>query len=510
MTFDLQWKESMVELLDQLELWDPESSDLAREALEAAGDVDRFQQYATLYIRYLQIFRRLEESYDQTVHPQKRMDLKKTLEAVMGRVLEVKETLIGLKGGVNFINLDDVLVDLKLAPDVLEVPVPKFFIEDQAHLLEEREKYLDVLLKEAGIVSKPTTAGASDTMTLESAIRVVQLNERGRQGRSRAKFMKEIRAGEEREKRLLAAGEDAIEPEKMALLAQRCWRGYISRKQTRAMRAEELVFIGMAPPPDKPPEEDPKLKEQEVKARRKLIQAQHEQEYRDDLVKQKDVVYMAEGPDMKEEMMDQLRDWYIKYRERQGEFPQFPPEEEEEPTAEELAAQAAAAAGGGKDAKGGKDAGKKGKGGEEVEAPPPPPAYFVDALQDTFQEWTDKWQHRDDTNNFAQKHDVHLVKQMVRPEVETRVRDEVNALIEKELNNLKEAYDRDMKAKKAKGAKKGKKGKGKKGARACPFFSPATPSQPLPAAACRCLPPSLPHPCLPTSHPSPHLLPTSS
>ena len=181
-----------------------------REALEQAGDVDRFQQYATLYIRYLQIFRRLEESYDQLVHPQKRMDLRKTLEAVMGRVLEVKETLTGLKGGVNFINLDDVLVDLKLAPDVLEVPVPKFFIEDQAHLLEEREKYLDVLLKEAGIVAKPPPGiGASDTMTLESAIRVVQLNERGRQGRSRAKFMKEIRAGEEREKRLLAAGEDA-------------------------------------------------------------------------------------------------------------------------------------------------------------------------------------------------------------------------------------------------------------------------------------------------------------
>ena len=31
-------------------------------------------------------------------------------------------------------------------------------------------------------------------MTLESAIRVVQLNERGRQGRQRAKFMKEIRS----------------------------------------------------------------------------------------------------------------------------------------------------------------------------------------------------------------------------------------------------------------------------------------------------------------------------
>ena len=48
-------------------------------------------------------------------------------------------------------------------------------------------------------------------------------------------------------------------------------------------------------------------------------------------------VYVTEGPDMKEEMMDQLRDWYIKYREREGTFPDFPPEEEEEPTAEELA-----------------------------------------------------------------------------------------------------------------------------------------------------------------------------
>ena len=77
--------------------------------------------------------------------------------------------------------------------------------------------------------------------------------------------------------------------------------------------------------------------------------------------------------------MDQLRDWYIKYREREGEFPQFPPdEEEEEPPPAEAGKDA------GKDAKGGKDAkkdAKKGKGAEEVEEGPPPPAYFLDALQ---------------------------------------------------------------------------------------------------------------------------------
>ena len=202
MTFDLAWKEAMVELLDQLQEMDPEAEGSeAFTRLETANEMEKFQMYATLYIRYLQIFRALEESYDMTVHPQKRIDIKKTLEAVMGRVLEVKETLVTLKNGVNFINLDDVLVDLKLTPDVLEVPVPKFFIEDQGALLEQREQYLDVLLKEAGLESKPGAgAGPMDTMTLESAIRVVQLNERGRQGRQRAKFMKEIRAGEERER----------------------------------------------------------------------------------------------------------------------------------------------------------------------------------------------------------------------------------------------------------------------------------------------------------------------
>ena len=42
------------------------------------------------------------------VHPQKRMDIKKALEAVIGRVLEVKEKLTDLNKKVSFINLDDV------------------------------------------------------------------------------------------------------------------------------------------------------------------------------------------------------------------------------------------------------------------------------------------------------------------------------------------------------------------------------------------------------------------
>ncbi len=39
---------------------------------------------------------------------------------------------VKLNGGQDFINLDETLVDLKLGPEVLEVPVPRFFREDRA------------------------------------------------------------------------------------------------------------------------------------------------------------------------------------------------------------------------------------------------------------------------------------------------------------------------------------------------------------------------------------------
>lgn len=65
----------------------------------------------------------------------------------------------------------------------------------------------------------------------------------------------------------------------------------------------------MAPPPAKPKDQDPLVKEVAVKQRRKQIQAQHEDDYREALVTLDKDVYAMEGPDMKEEMMDQLRDW---------------------------------------------------------------------------------------------------------------------------------------------------------------------------------------------------------
>ena len=53
-TFEAQWKEGMIELLDQLELLDPLNNASVQESLDTQEPSELFQHYATLYIRYLQ------------------------------------------------------------------------------------------------------------------------------------------------------------------------------------------------------------------------------------------------------------------------------------------------------------------------------------------------------------------------------------------------------------------------------------------------------------------------
>ena len=43
---------------------------------------EAYQHFCFLYVSYIQVFRKLEDCYDQCVHPQKRQDIKLSLEAV--------------------------------------------------------------------------------------------------------------------------------------------------------------------------------------------------------------------------------------------------------------------------------------------------------------------------------------------------------------------------------------------------------------------------------------------
>jgi hypothetical protein len=89
------------------------------------------QHVGCLYIKYIDIYRKLEECYDQMVHPQKRHDVKQVLESTMLRICEIKQQLIDhqARTGSLYVHLDQLLFDLKYDPSAIEIPVPRYFKE---------------------------------------------------------------------------------------------------------------------------------------------------------------------------------------------------------------------------------------------------------------------------------------------------------------------------------------------------------------------------------------------
>uniref|UniRef100_A0A3Q2DG02 ATPase AAA-type core domain-containing protein n=1 Tax=Cyprinodon variegatus TaxID=28743 RepID=A0A3Q2DG02_CYPVA len=144
------WKEAMLELSHLLaEELPPEPPPPQRDRLVF------FQQLATLYVRYIQVFRQLEEAHNGLVHPQKRRLIRVILNGVMGRILELKNDMVETEfSEYHYVN--DVLHALKLTPVSFSFEV-------------------------------------RGLMTEKEAIQIFQMVERARQGRKRAKLSKQTK-----------------------------------------------------------------------------------------------------------------------------------------------------------------------------------------------------------------------------------------------------------------------------------------------------------------------------
>ena len=237
-TYDLLWRETMRDLLDMLELDPPTDED----------EDEAFQHFSYLYIKYVQIFKNLEDCYDQHVHPQKRLDVKEVLEAVMGRMLEIKQYLTNLSG-LKFIHFDDILVDLKLIPETLELPVPRYFVDERQKDLALREKLVQTLIASRDADREPDAEVEGEKMSVEDAVRIIQMNERGRQGIQRARFMKEIRKQEDLEKKLRDAGQPETDPDSAAVVIQKLFRGFKTMKQVHQTSNPKPQNLRILPQP---------------------------------------------------------------------------------------------------------------------------------------------------------------------------------------------------------------------------------------------------------------------
>ncbi|KAI9190051.1 hypothetical protein H9P43_001484 [Blastocladiella emersonii ATCC 22665] len=484
-TYTNAWREISADIAQQQEYENPKDPALIPKDRDSA-----LLHLTHLYAKYVRIFQRLEIAHDQILHPQKKRLLRDLLMAVMGRLLEISLQIYEIDAS-DFPDMDSVYFDLKMIPDDLSVPVPRCFAEERAKVLKEREALLDSKgARPLAIENKV----AFPELTVEEAVAILQRNERGRQGRIRAKYMRDIRQQEDQDADLDGT-HDELQVVKAVQKIQRVWRGYLGRRLAAEERRKEAEFLGMATIPS--------FTQRNIMTanmkQRKDLQAQHEEEYQQALVSVKEKIRKVEGPDMKESYQDAFRQWYMDFKRDTSKFPDFPPDEEwklpgfkfgqkpAEPapgTAAEAAAPATPSGGKGKDAgkrdagkkdAGKKDAGKKdakkgGKGGDAAEEPEPllvnTNSNYLKAVQDKQTAYLKDWRSKDETDNFAQRHDVEIIKGDKRLEVDTEIKDELFAALREELENLKLAMEKDSKKKKKDGGKKkkkDKKGGGKKG-----------------------------------------------
>ncbi|XP_076026838.1 dynein regulatory complex protein 11 [Genypterus blacodes] len=432
------------------------------------------QGLAVSFLKYLQVLRSLEAWYEQLVQPQKRRTLRALLEALMGRLLELKSLMVEVE--LSEVHcFDDLLLVLKMMPKDLEVPIPRYFMREKMQVMKDREEILAHILNQQGLTDQetPRDSACSKQMSLDEALRVLQACERARQGRLRAGVMDRFLQRDGLRRPTVAQN-----PDRAATRIQKVWRGFSQRKQTEQERTEEMIFLGMLPR-GPPAPGAALLQAQRSETRRRLLQEQKEAEYQGALLSIRESVRTAEETDLKENLQEQIRQWFNESRDATGKFPDFPDAEDggsasvfAEKTPEQVAAelrvkdeQREKKKNQKKKKKQGKNEKKKKKAETEERAGWTKPAScFLPAVLDGVKLYEDVWQGRDESLNLQQHFDAQIVKEETRKEVELEVRVQVDELMREELKalKLKVDYDKGKKKKKKKKSKKSSKKKKKK------------------------------------------------
>ncbi|KAM5303199.1 IQ and AAA domain-containing protein 1-like [Glossophaga mutica] len=418
-----------------------------------------------LYLYYLTLLRRFDTLYDQMVQPQKRRLLRRLLDSVAGRVLELKDEMVRVDL-CEYHYLDRLLQDLQLTPAELEVPIPKYFQQEQSSTAHERALLLEDILYR----TKPAPFQESvPEMSRTEAIILLQTAERARQGRIRANFLRDIRREEERDRKIKEGGQLKFSQDQAAITIQKVWKGYLQRKHTQQDRQKEMEFIGMLLPPSQWEDSGTLFQASIREDARRLLQKEKEEEFQMAVVKTQNYLKETEGPYVKEKIQEQIRQWFIECHALTGRFPDFPEESsggshlifsDKTPDEVKMELEMQIQESKRKDQDKKKEKEKKDKTGKgEADAMLKVlPSRSIPLISAGHEEYTKVWKTQHDSTYPSQSFDPEALRAEKRKEMEQEIRIQVDELMRQELKNLRLAVDREedrpFKAPKKKNGKK--------------------------------------------------------
>jgi fatty acid synthase len=166
-TYDELWREAETLLAETIQ------ADVVLQGAKPLKDRKKAHNVvSTLYVKYSLICNKLEQCYEQVIQPQKRLLIKRTLNASLGRVLELKHELVNVDlSEYNY--YDDVLIECGVTPQEAELRVPKYFRRERIMQIEERWTFIENTLRNLGALCEIV---APKPITELHAIRLIQVS----------------------------------------------------------------------------------------------------------------------------------------------------------------------------------------------------------------------------------------------------------------------------------------------------------------------------------------------
>ena len=338
--------QTLIELHEQIQLeqWPASIGPDGKKPADSWKNMKQFLNfYVGVYVKYIYLMRKIEDSYDQIIHVQIRSMVKNFLQNILCRLVKVKGEIIYFNNPIlefkpcHYVFLDEYLIDLKLEPEDLEIAIPRYFREDNSDKMVERRLLLENGLKRVNGNTLPeedrTKFFYHVDLSFEDAICMLQNFEICRQNIKRISQKLKYEMKKEKDP-ISGGGQTLASEERRSIILQHL----VAIQKVKQSREEEMMFLRMKkfsfednmPALNSigtnPTEKDEIFSNirspEEIRKNRKEIQKERQRDYEEYLKSLEKSINEVEGYDMKQKMINERRDWMEQYKHDHKEPPQ--------------------------------------------------------------------------------------------------------------------------------------------------------------------------------------------